>query len=246
MIKHHEELTINIEDIIIASLYSLNKHNKPLEITDVELQKIIEDIQKVADSFADEVTYNLTSTDKDRYIATSDYIVYEHDTFKLKETISKDYADYLAHKLDKDKLLLIIYCVNESLYSSYKEYISYKEQVLIALYALNKLYSIRRITSDELRVYRIKLAEYYANCNQLVTLESNKEAVEQFRDTYKDEISSKIINDTLVYELKEGLTNSKLETLAFNNASSHSIIEVLSSPKILEETFVSTKKLKLK
>ena len=33
---------------------------------------------------------------------------------------------------------------------------------------------------------------------------------------FLDEIDSKIINDTLLYELKEGLTDSELEALAFN------------------------------
>lgn len=125
-----------------------------------------------------------------------------------------------------------------------KEFISYKEQVLIALYSLNRLYNIRKINSEELRNYRIKIAEYYASFSRLVTLESNKEAIEQFRDTYRDKINSKIINDTLVYELKESLTNSELEALTFNTASSYETMKVLSSQKLLEESFSLTKRQK--
>ncbi|MCI8330672.1 MAG: hypothetical protein HFE04_01075 [Bacilli bacterium] len=132
--------------------------------------------------------------------------------------------------------------IDEDDISIEKTYISYKEQVLTALYVLYKNFGIKRITSEELRKYRIKIAETFATNRKLLTLEANKEAIEKFKKTYSNEIYNTTENDEITYTIKDEITLSEIEALVWNNVSSTGIMEILSSPRIIEEALIKTKK----
>ncbi len=132
--------------------------------------------------------------------------------------------------------------IDEDDISREKTYISYKEQVLTALYVLYKNFGIKRITSEELRKYRIKIAETFATNRKLLTLEANKEAIEKFKKTYSNEIYNTTENDEITYTIKDKITLSEIEALVWNNVSSTGIMEILSSPRIIEEALIKTKK----
>lgn len=245
MIKHKEEIKLNIEQIIIGYLFNLYNKNRPLELSDDDLKETIEEIKGCIDFFADKITLEVTTSDKNKFIMSNNYLNYKDGVFELKDSISSKYIETEAHKIDNEILMIIVDCANIVEERKYKELITYKEQVLVSLYVLKRMYGLNKITSVELRKYRVKIAEYYSSYSKRVTLESSKEAIDNFRNAYRNEIESILSNDEITYILKDNLRFIELESLALNSVSSDAIMQVLSSPQIIEESFEPSKKLKL-
>lgn len=247
IIKYRETETITFEKIIIALMYNLYKENRPIIFTDEELKSAtdIEMLGNHLDSFIGNITYNLSANDLEKFMTNCKYLTYNNGEYRLKETISIDYIDYLAHTLDLDLLCMLKETTYDILNKKYIETIYYKNQVLGALYALNKDYGIRKLTSQELRHYRIVLAQYLASRNERIVLEASRESIEKFQKKYSDEIETVYNGDELTYVLRTNVTLSELESLTLNNLSNYEL-ELLTSSQIIEESFDEPKKLKLK
>lgn len=247
IIEYRETETITFEKIIIAMLHNLYKEKRQIVFTDEELKSAtnIEMLGEYLDNFIGNITYNLNASDLEKFMTNCKYLTYNNGEYRLKETISIDYIDYLAHTFDFDLLYMLKTVTYNSLSKKYIETIYYKNQVLGALYALNKNYGIRKLTSEELRRYRIVLANYLASRNERVILEANKEAIENFQKTYSDEIETIYNGEELTYILRTNTTLFELESLTLNNLSNYEL-ELLTSSQIIEESFDEVKKLKLK
>lgn len=247
MIKYREKETITYEKIIIAMLYNLYKEKRALVIKDEELTSAtdIKMLSDYLDSFIGITTYNLSEKDKEIFLKNCTYLTYSNGELILKEQISENYIDYLAHSLDYDLLCLLREATYKSLQKKYIETIYYKEQVLCAFYTLLKNYGIKSITSEELRCYRIKLAEYLAARNERMILEANKESIENFRQVYRFDIETIFKDQELIYILREDLTLSELESLVLNNVDNSYKIDLLTNKEIIDSSFNEVKKLKL-
>lgn len=246
IIKYRESETITIESIIIAIMYNLYREKRPIIFTDEELKSATntEMLGDYLDSFIGHITYNLSESDKEKFMANCKYLTYNSGEYRLKESIATSYVDYLAHTLDYDLLCMLKETTYKSLYKKYIETITYKNQVLSAFYALNKGYGIRKITSEELRIYRIKLAEMFANQGYRITLEASKESIENFQKLYRDEIDTTIHEEELIYTMKDSFAFHELESLVLNNVSPNEL-ECLTSENVIEESFKEVKRLKL-